>query len=99
MILGQPIEKFVWNLAHMSSKPFIEPIDEITNQQWDIVFALSERRQHDRKDTQSVVEVLPKGLLVDHLLKLKICGGDNPHINLCSSAAADPLELLLLETT
>ena len=45
-----------------------------------------------RNDIQPVVQILPKGPALHHLLQIAIGGGDNPHIHPHIAHAPQPFE-------
>src|SRR5215510_6094118 len=51
----------------------------------------------DRKDFQPIVQVRAKRPLFDHVSQIPMCGGDQADVNLMGAAAAESLELLLLQ--
>ena len=58
---------------------------------------LAQRRQRDREDVEPVVEILAELALGDQRLEVAVRGRDDPHVDLDGLAAADPLELALLQ--
>ena len=46
-----------------------------------ILEALSQRRQSQRKDAESVPEVLAERSIVDHLVEITVRGGDDAHVH------------------
>ena len=70
---------------------------EVLHQQRDVVLALSQRRHMDGDHVQAVVQVLAETPGVDLFLQVPVGRGDHPAVDLDRRAAADPLELLVLE--
>ena len=70
---------------------------EVRGQKRNVFRALAQRRQSQREDVQSVIEVAaePSGAHVFH--QVAIGGGDDPDVNVNRIAAAEPLEFALLQ--
>jgi hypothetical protein len=59
---------------------------------------LTQRGHFKREDVQSIVEIGPETPGTNRLLKISVCGGDDPDVNAHRTVAADWLKLALLET-
>src|SRR5580692_3092968 len=70
---------------------------EMPYQSRNILCALSQRRDLDRKYFQTIIKVLAKGPLFHHRGQVPMGGGDQPHINLMRAVASEPLEFLFLQ--
>src|SRR6266404_300767 len=62
-----------------------------------VVAALSERRDLDRKNAQTVEKILAETTLVDLLLQVPIGCSDDPNINFARARIPDPFKFLLLQ--
>ena len=58
---------------------------------------LAQRRQRHREDGQPVVEILAEPPARHHLAQIAVGRGDDAHVDAHGLAAADPLELALLQ--
>ena len=74
-----------------------ELVDQEPHEQRDVLGAVAERRERDREDAEAVVEVFAEGLVVDGLEQVAVGGGDDPDVDRQRRAAADALDLALLE--
>ena len=75
-----------------------EPADEVGDQERDVLGAFAQRRHPNREHVQPVEQIGAKGALLNHLLEVLVRRGDDSHIDRrCAAAAAQPLDLLLLE--
>src|SRR5580692_829321 len=70
---------------------------EMPYQSRNILCALSQRRNLDRKYFQTIIKVLAKGPLFHHRGQVPMGGGDQPHVNLMRAVASEPLEFLFLQ--
>ena len=66
-------------------------------QRRNVVDALAQRRDRQRKDTQAIVEIGPERSVFDHLHQIAVRRRDDPHVHLLGSRAPEPLELTLLQ--
>ena len=74
-----------------------EALQEVIRQRHDILAPVAERRDDDVHDVQSIEEILAELPLLDRRLEIDVGGGDDPDIDLHRPAAAQPLELLVLD--
>ncbi len=58
---------------------------------------LTQRRNLDRKDRQTVIEVLPEPAVLDRFLEIDVRRGDDADIGLDDLFAADPCKLSVLQ--
>ena len=72
-------------------------MQEILDQHQDVVFPFSEGRCLDRKDVQTIKQVLPEGPAVDGGLQVTIRGGDEPNVDTDGLRASNPFEFPFLE--
>ena len=88
-------------LGAQSGDRFVEmgshALHEKSGQLRNVLAALAQRRQLQRKDLQAEVEVLAEGTVGDHLLEVAVGGGDNADIGAERLGAADSLEGLFLQ--
>jgi hypothetical protein len=76
-----------------------EDLYEVLYERGNVLPALSQRRQQERKDIQPIVEITPELGACDHLSQIPIGCSDEANINLVSSTASESLELLFLQHT
>src|SRR5688572_5089948 len=69
------------------------------HQHRNIFFALTQRRQSDRKDVKPVVEVRTERALTYRFLHISISGGDNTHVNFYCVTSSYAFKFTLLEHT
>ena len=74
-----------------------ELVDQEPHEQRDVLGAVAERRERDREDAEAVVEVFAERLVADGLEQVAVGGGDDPDVDRHRRAAADALDLALLE--
>src|SRR5580692_3153009 len=70
---------------------------EMPHQSWNILDTLSQGRNVDREDFQTVVKVFAKRSLFDHGGQIPMRGCNQADVNLMRTVAAEPLEFLLLQ--
>src|SRR5262245_30725178 len=80
----------------LASQLLGEVPEEVLRQRQDVLAPLAERRYRQVDDVQAVVEVLPEPALLDGGLEIDVGGGDDAHVHLHGAAAAEALELLVL---
>ena len=88
-VLGNRVDGF----ALLPGKRF----DEVFRKKGNIVEPFAQRRQRDGKDVQPVKEIGPELPFLDQTSQVLVSRGDDPHINLDRTTAAQPLDLPLLE--
>src|SRR5258708_38361375 len=76
---------------------FGELLNEVSGQQWDILFAFAQRRECDWKDIQAVVQIGAKFAFLDQPPKIVVSGSYPPHRNLPGAAAYQAFGLPFLE--
>src|SRR3954471_6859511 len=69
------------------------------DEQRNVLWPLSQRRNPDRKDVQAIEQIGPKRLRLDHLFEVPIGGRNHPRVGLQRPRAAETLELPLLQHT
>jgi len=74
-----------------------EPGEEGLGDRHDVLGAIAKGGQADREDGQAMVEVLSERALSDHRPQVSVGRGDPAHVHVDGGAAAEPLELPLLE--
>src|ERR1043166_1493980 len=70
---------------------------EMLHQHRQIALALLQRRQHDRKDEDAVIEILPESAVADLLFEVAMRGHHHAHIDSNATGAAQTLDLALLQ--
>jgi len=71
--------------------------DEAIDQKRNIVFAVTQRRQVERQNSQAVVEILPELLGLDQFGQIFVCGRNDSCIDLDRLIASDALDFTFLE--
>jgi hypothetical protein len=56
---------------------------EVIDKQRDVACPFAQRRERDRKDIQTIVQVHPESPFYDHLLERLVRRGHYPHIDSC----------------
>ena len=75
---------------------FAELVDEAPDKERQVVSALAQRRDPNRKHVQPVVEILAERALRDALLEIAVGGGDDRRLDVDRLRAAKPFDLALL---
>ena len=70
---------------------------KMPDQQRDIFFSFTQRGQHDREDTQAIVQITTKLVLSNSLGQITVGGRHQAHIHLNSAIAAQALKFLILQ--
>ena len=66
-------------------------------QRGNVLDALAQRRNRDRKDVETIVEIASERSVFDHALEIAVRRGDDPHVDALGSRAAEAFELALLQ--
>src|SRR5438445_203006 len=74
-----------------------KPLEELIGEQRDVLFAVPQRRDHDRHHVQPEKEILPEFFALDAFLQVAVRGGNDAHVHFHRAVAAHALELPLLE--
>src|SRR5678816_117468 len=74
-------------------------LQEVHRQELDVVFSFSQRRDAEVDDIESVKEILPELLVINFLLQVLVCGGENTDIGVDRPRPPEPFELAILENT
>jgi hypothetical protein len=69
----------------------------VRRQQWNVVLSRAERRELERKDVQSIEQVLSESRHTDFVSELVIRCGNNAHVDLSRAVIPDALVLTLLQ--
>ena len=69
------------------------------NEQWDVLLTISKCGKRNRENVQAEVEISAKGLLIDHLVEMKIGRRNDSRVYRSGTVAPHPFELLLLKDT
>jgi hypothetical protein len=75
----------------------LKVLKEMGDDERDVLASLTERRNVDRQDVQSVEEIFPEAMVGDLLHQVPIGGGDQPYIDVDRPGASDALEFMLLQ--
>src|SRR5260370_10118586 len=79
------------------AEPAAKTVQEESDEETDVRHALTERRDLDGDDIETIQQIKSKSSVANRLIKISIRGGDHADADPDRSAAADWLELLLLE--
>ena len=82
---------------HVLAEPAVVAGEEELHQVGQVLDALAQRRDADRDDVDAVEQVLAERALAHAALEVDVGGGDQPELHLDRLAAADPLDLALLD--
>lgn len=93
----QEIQRFLWDGKGRAGVEGCVSFNEKADQIRDIVSTFPERRDIDRENIESVIQVFPKQLLVDHFREIPVCGSDNPAVDGDCFGVSDPFELMFLQ--
>jgi hypothetical protein len=74
-----------------------EYLGEMKNQLAYVLPALSQGRNHDRKNVQPIVEITAEFITRNHLGQIAMSGGNQTHVDVMRAAAAKAFELLFLQ--
>src|SRR5262249_14372048 len=75
-----------------------ELLDEMADEQRNVFFAVSQRRNTDRKDIQPVIQITAKFPVRNHLLEIAIRGRHQADIRLPCKRAAETFKFPLLQS-
>ena len=74
-----------------------ESLDEVPRENRNVVRAIAQRRNRDRKHRQAEIEILAELLRGDGRAQALVGRRDDPHVDVQRGRAADPFEPALLE--
>src|ERR1700730_3250912 len=72
-------------------------LQEIVGQQWNVFPPLSQRRQYQRNDLQSVIEVATKNTLTHRLFQIDVCSCNDAHVCFTNLGRTQGAVLLILQ--
>ena len=72
-------------------------LDEVTNEEWDVFTARTQRRHLDREYVDAVEEIFAEGAPRDRLFEVAVCGGNDTHVAFDLCVVADALKHALLQ--
>src|ERR1700758_440468 len=84
-------------MLDLSSRSRRITVDKVVYEQWNILFALAQRRQFDGKNIEPVVEITAKGPVRDGRLQVAIGGRNHAHVGANGFGATDALEFVFLQ--
>src|ERR1035438_3928696 len=90
-VLGYAVDHFALPLGELSN--------EVAYQKGNIPLPFPQGRQVDWENIQAVVEIGAKLLFLDHAPQVLISGGDHSHVHWDRAAAAEALDLPLLQNS
>ena len=94
-------EQLLFGCRRERERPLVqlaaEAIDEVSRQGGDVLGALAQRRNHNRKHRQAEKEILAVMAGRDRRFEVAIRRGHDAHVDFERQRAADALELFLLE--
>ena len=64
---------------------------------WNVVYAVAQRRQLDRKYVQPIVEIASKLTLGNHLRQVPVCRRNEPDVCFDGAGRSESLEFTFLE--
>jgi len=85
------------NRGHWLSQLRGKTLDEVRDQHRNVFGSFAQGRQRNRKHVQAIVEVSTEAVVADIVHQVAVCGGDDAHVDARGTAAAEPIELSLLE--
>src|SRR5579863_3776125 len=85
----------LYRFAGFSAESRDEKLDKVRN----IFLAFTQRSNVDRHDVQAVVKIFAKSALLERRAQVAVGRGDEAHIDLHRTGAAEALELALLQNT
>src|SRR6266568_4691570 len=82
---------------HFFAELFAKPAQEKVHQQWDIAFALAQRRRFERKYVEPVKQVGTETPVLDDFIQVPVSSRDDSYIHFDRLTAADPLKFSFLK--
>src|SRR5262249_18162782 len=73
-VLFQKFLRFRRNAGGLDAHFAVDLVDEVADQEWDIASALPQRRQVDRDDFETKVEIFAEAFVFDRSLEVLVCG-------------------------
>ena len=71
--------------------------DEVIDEGRDVVFAVAQGRNHDRKDIEAIIQILAEAAGLHHLDHVAIGGGNEPDIDFYGLSGTDRIDLAFLD--
>src|SRR5205823_2114086 len=93
----QPRHGLARNLADLFSDLARKLLHEKKREQWNVARPFAQRRHLDWKNIEPIEQISAKLSRTDALFQIAVAGRDDPHVDSNRAAAADRLELLLLQ--
>src|SRR6201999_1032856 len=93
----QRLHSFRWDGSDHPVVPAAEFLNEMADQQWDILFSLAQRWYSNGKNVQSIVQIGPEFVFIDHCFEIAIRRRDQTGIGAECPRASQALELTLLQ--
>src|SRR5205085_4564850 len=97
IIFKQRVEKLRVQLQHSAAMLLGSLLGEVGGEQRNVLLTSAQRRQHERHDVQTIIEVTAKSARLDFRFEVTVGGSDESYINDDGLCAADALELALLQ--
>src|SRR5262249_2798833 len=94
---GQAVHARAAEAVQALAEPLGQRAEEEVEEERNVAAPLPQSRDADREDVQAVEQVSPESAGVDGLFEIAVAGGEDADIDADRPAAADRLELLLLE--
>src|SRR6476661_1734614 len=84
-------------MFYLLSRSLCIAIDKIIYEQWNVLFALPQRRQFDWKNVEPVVKIAAKGAVCDSRLQITIRRRDDADVGAQNFRAAHAFKLAFLQ--
>ena len=97
LILGQQLHVTVRDRHRSKTEAVRRELREVLGKRSDIARPIAQRRDHDRKHREAVVEIFAKRLLFDHAGQMAVRGGHDSHVHFDRPLSADANQLGLLD--
>src|ERR1700733_4723628 len=85
------------NPQFRSAKARLEAIEKVTNQQREVLLALTKSRDLKVHHGKTIEEIFTEGPFRNHAAKVSVCGGDHTDVHCSRSVFADPARLAILQ--
>ena len=97
LVLRQPLHVIVGDRHGAKTEPVRGPLGEVLGKRADVAGTIAKRRNDDRKHREAIVEILAKGLLLDHAGQIAMRGRDDSHVDADRALSADAHHLGVLD--
>src|ERR1700683_5575946 len=97
VVVHQNLHRLRRNTLYWLARICGEARNEKIRQIGDVFFALTQRRNVDGDNIQTIIKIFAKGSLFEGLAQIAVGGRDQPHVHFHRARAAEPLKLALLQ--